>query len=127
MNLRRSLTSLSLATALVAATFGSAAAAVPFKVIRAVSNANGTLFVGGAGLTVTHTSTGHYRFAFPTGTWNNGGSSCFFIPQVQPLFSSATSTIVGYSTFADGSGNIDVAMSNNLDTSLIVVFTSANC
>jgi hypothetical protein len=127
MNIPRSLISVTMASLFMTASFGDAFAAVPFKTLRAATNPNGTLFVGGGGLTVTHVSTGHYHVAFPLGTWNNGSSSCFFVPQVQAVFTTAVAEITGWTTFGDGSGVVDIAVSSGADAPLMMVFTSANC
>jgi hypothetical protein len=99
----------------------------PFKTLRAATNADGTFFVGGTGFTVSHPSTGHYHIAFPTGTWNSGSSACFYVPQVQAIFTSAIAEIAGWTTFGDGSGVVDVAVSSGADAPLMLVFTSAGC
>lgn len=89
------------------------------------------LYLAGAGLTMTHPSTGHYHVAFPSTTWNtivnNLTTPCYFIPQVQTLFTTSTAEITGYSTLADGSGSIDVTVQSGADAMLAMVFTSANC
>lgn len=129
MNIHRAFISLVVAGAFIVTGFSEArgAGAIPFKTLRVVTMPNGTLFVGGAGLTVTHTGTGTYHIAFPIGTWNNGASSCFFLPQVQTLFSTSGVDVTGYGTASDGSGAIDVAVLSGADTWLVSVFTSANC
>jgi hypothetical protein len=100
---------------------------IPFKTLRVVVQPNGTLLVGGAELAVTHTSTGNYNITFPIGTWNNRGSACFFVPQVQPIFTSSPAEITSYATFGDGSGTMDVAVLSGADAWLVMTFTSANC
>jgi hypothetical protein len=131
MGFRRLIISLTVASLFTMASFGNAMAGTPFKTIRVVVNPNGTLFLAGAGLTVTHPSTGHYHVAFPSATWNtiisNLTTPCFFIPQVQTLFTTSTAEITGYSTLGDGSGSIDVAVQSGADAMLAMVFTSANC
>jgi hypothetical protein len=111
------------------ATMGDAMASpnIPFKTLRVVVEPNGTLFVGGAELTVAHTGTGSYHIAFPLGTWNNGGSACFFLPQVHTIFTPSASEVVGYATFGDGSGAMDVIIQSGTDAWLVMTFTSANC
>jgi hypothetical protein len=104
-----------------------ASATSPFKTLRVVTEPNGTIFVGGSSLTITHTSTGHYHIAFPVGTWNNSGSACFFLPQVQSMFTTSPAEITGYGTTGDGAGAIDVAILSGADAWLVMVFTSANC
>jgi hypothetical protein len=119
------------AAALVAAASLSAAAAAgpppPFKILRAATNANGTDFVGGVGFSVVHTGPGKYHVSFPVGTWNNGGAACFYVPLVQPVFTSAEATIVGWTTFGDGSGWVDIKVTSGVDAPLMMTFTSANC
>jgi hypothetical protein len=133
MNIRRSIVRLALASVIAVASFGGVATAdsIPFKTLRVVINPNGSLFLAGAGLTVTHPSAGHYHVAFATGTWktvvNNLTTPCFFLPQVQPLFTTSAVQITGYSTLGDGSGSIDVTVMSGVDVSLAMVFTSGNC
>jgi hypothetical protein len=52
---------------------GTATGNTPFKILRAATNANGADFVGGAGFTALHPSTGHYHVNFHVGAWNNAG------------------------------------------------------
>jgi hypothetical protein len=131
MSIRQMIVSLFVSGLLVSATAMNASASptAPFKTLRVVVEPDGTLFVGGnrvspgQGFTVTHLSTGHYRATFPPGTW----SSCFFLPQVQTIFTTATAQVTGYTTSGDGSGGIDVAVSTGADAWLVMVFTSAEC
>jgi hypothetical protein len=104
-----------------------AAGSIPFKSLRAATNANGTFFVGGGGFTITHPSTGNYHVAFPPGTWNNGGTACFYVPQVQSIFTTSPAVIAGWTTFSDGSGVVDIVIVSGADAPLMLVFTSANC
>ena len=133
MNIRRSIVSLTLASLFAVASFGGTAAAdsIPFKTLRAVINPSGSIYLAGAGLTVTHPSTGHYHVAFAAGTWktfvNGLTTPCYFVPQVQPLFTTSAVQITGYSTLPDGSGSIDIAVASGADATLAVIFTSANC
>ena len=129
MNIRRSIIGLVAAGLFITASMGDAltSTTIPFKTLRVASNPDGTLFVGGAGLTVTHTSTGHYHVAFPLGTWNNGGTACFFVPMVQTVFTILSAEITGWATFSDGSGVVDIAIASGADAPLMMVFTSANC
>lgn len=131
MNIRRAIVSLLVSGLFVSATASDVLASptAPFKILRVVVEPNGTLFVGGnrvspgQGFTVTHLSAGQYQVDFPAGTW----SSCFFVPQVQTIFTSATAQITGYATFGDGHGGINVAVSTGADAWLVMVFTSAEC
>lgn len=129
MTIRRTILGLVMAGTCTLATVGDAAASpnIPFKTLRVVVEPNGTLFVGGAELTVTHTGTGGYHIAFPIGTWNNGGSACFFLPQVHTIFTTSPAEVTGYATFGDGSGAMDVAVLSGADAWLVMTFTSANC
>lgn len=128
MNIRRAIMSLAAVGGLcVSSTAGFASTTAPFKTLKAATNADGSFFVGGAGFTITHTSTGHYHVAFPTGTWNSGSSACFYVPQVQTIFTTAQAEITGWTTVSDGSGVVDVAVTSGADAPLMMVFTSANC
>lgn len=129
MTTRRSILGLIVAGIFSLSTFGDAMAApnVPFKTLRVVVDPTGKVFVGGAELTVTHVATGHYRIAFPVGTWNNGGSACFYLPQVQTIFTSSAAQVVGYATAGDGSGAMDVVVQSGADAWLVMTFSSANC
>jgi hypothetical protein len=129
MNIRRFIINTVMAGLFTATSFGSAlgAGSIPFKTLRGSLNANGTVFVGGAGFTVAVGGQGRYKIAFPVGTWNNGNTACFFVPQVQALFTTAVPEIIDWTTSSDGSGLVDINMSSGVDTPLNVVFTSANC
>jgi hypothetical protein len=83
MNIRRSIISAAMAGLFTATSFGSAfgAGSIPFKTLRGSLNANGTVFVGGAGFTVASGGGGRYKISFPVGTWNNGSTACFFVPR----------------------------------------------
>jgi hypothetical protein len=85
---RLSLVALSMAAFFAIANVSAVGAAnpTPFKVLRAATNANGTFFVGGSGFTVSHPSTSNYHVSFPKGTWNSLGVACYFVPEVQSVF-----------------------------------------
>lgn len=87
MNIRRSILGLVVAGLFTMTNITDvlAAGSIPFKTLRAATNANGTFFVGGGGFTITHPLIGNYHVAFPPGTWNNGGTACFYVPQVQSI------------------------------------------
>jgi hypothetical protein len=129
MNIRRSIISAAMAGLFTATSFGSAFGAgnIPFKILRGSINANGTVFAGGAGFTVNPGGGGRYKVVFPVGTWNNGNTACFFVSQVQAMFTTAVAQITELTTSADGSGIVNINISSGVDTPLNVVFTSANC
>ena len=140
MNIHRAIMSLLVSGLFVSTTIASAQASSthPFKTLRVVITVDGTAFVGGnrvlpfQGINVTHGPTGVYHVTFQPGTWNDPSTSmaCFFVPQVQTLFTSATARVTVYNTFDDGRGGVDVVVSSgtsNVDASVVMVFTSAEC
>jgi hypothetical protein len=126
---RLSLVALSMAAFFAIANVSAVGAAnpTPFKVLRAATNANGTFFVGGSGFTVSHPSTSNYHVSFPKGTWNSLGVACYFVPEVQSVFTPAVAEIAGWWTVSDGSGSVDVHVTSGKDAPLMMTFTSANC
>ena len=104
-----------------------AATPAPLKILRAATNPNGTFFVGGSGFTVSHTSTSNYRVTFPKGTWVSSSVPCYYVPEVQSVFTAAPAEITGWWTVSDGSGWVTVHVTSGLDAPLMMTFTSANC
>lgn len=129
MNIRRSVLGLVVAglCTMTSITNVLAAGSIPFKTLRAATNADGTIFVGGGGFTVTHPRTGFYHVTFLPGTWNNGGVACFYVPRVQSIFTASPAEIAGWATLSDGSGGVDIVVVSGADAPLMLVFTSANC
>jgi hypothetical protein len=134
-NVKRSIIGL-LATGLFTMASASSASADPFKIVRVATNANGSIFVGlgiapggnsnifsNQGVTVSHSSPGHYRVDFAPGTW----SGCFFVPLVQSVFTTSPAEITAWATFGDGHGFVDIAIASGADAPLMMVFTSAAC
>jgi hypothetical protein len=126
---RLSLVAVSMAAFFAVANVGAVGAAnpTPFKVLRAATNLNGSFFVGGSGFTVTHPSTSNYHVSFPKGTWNSLGVPCYFVPEVQSVFTPSPAEITGWWTVSDGSGWVDVHVTSGQDARLMMTFTSANC
>jgi hypothetical protein len=126
---RLPLLALSLAAFVAIANVSAAGAAgpAPFKILRAATNANGTDFVGGSGFTVTRTSQSNYHVSFPVGTWNSSGVPCYFVPQVQSVFTTAPAEITAWWTVGDGSGWVNIHETSGQDAPLMMTFTSANC
>lgn len=127
----RSIRALSLAAVLVSAVATNAAAGTPFNVIRGVITGSGTMWLGGAGMTASRLSTGHYRVTFPTGTWKTfvGGAltTCYYIPSFQAISTPATITVTTYTLPTDGSGTVEFETSNGADAMIAMTFTSSNC